>query len=459
MAQPATAGIVVGLIFVALFAAFFGYKLYRWLYWRRLQKRQAQSELPLQSDGINTEPSNNVHQRTYSMPGTASPRTTVVGSLYGDMYLRDSWKGSMSKASPASTPYLGALSYANSDVGLQRPRRTSSSGLMSNEYTQEGSAPGSPTSATGDGIPFPDPADGRHSRALSSASSTMALKRSYTPSMHRPASSYAGSAFRGSTGNLLAGAIPPRRDSYLPHLPGNREKVQIIPPQPLGFGLGGMAQAVDEKTLTFSKTSGIGDLDDEFSRSLLLQTRQGDEQAASAAVAAGLLSSEQALHLRGAGSAVGEEDLNRYLAQGPSRSMTPQINAAIHDHIYPNSQTPSAGEETPEGNSRSRSPAPNHWEGSTSSQSDVGPSVSQRGAVPPSLPPTSLNQSVKRAMDTQSPLEYISGHGDGKDVPFQPPFTNNGEGDTSFSTNIGDSPILKAFQNPAVTKSTTNKEQ
>lgn len=411
MGQPATAGAIVGAIFGIIFASFAGYHVYKWYNWRKVQKAAkaaTASELPMTND--------DARARTVSSPmpfgtpaGGASTRSaTVVGSLYGETYGRDSWK---KEGSRPGTPHFGPAG----DYGGHRPRRSSLSGLLNAApesdlgvaNTENNSPSGSPTLGAEEARPSSDgePGDaasgyGGRPRVLSSSSSTMALKRAYTPSSNRAPSTYASSTFRGSSGNLLAGhngSAPPKRDTYLPHLPENRDKIQIVPPQPLGFGLGGMAQALDQRTLAFSKSSGIGDFDDDFSRGLVWQAKQGNTEAVSDAVAAGLLTSEEAAQLQrngtsqandGPAGGMSEEERSRYLAQGPLRPLTPSMRAQIHNHIYPNSQPNSIGMRTPdvEQSPRSRSPARGDgWEpGWTSSTSDIGPSVSQRGGVAPS---------------------------------------------------------------------------
>lgn len=89
-------------------------------------------------------------------------------------------------------------------------------------------------------------AHNRGASTISSSSSTMTLKRSY---------------LRSSSSQLSYMSNSSRRESYLPHSPLNRDSIQIVPPQPLGFG-GNMALATDQKTLAFSSNSGIGTSED-----------------------------------------------------------------------------------------------------------------------------------------------------------------------------------------------------
>lgn len=421
MAQPAYAGVAVGLIFIALIGLFFGYRLYKRLHWRRERQRQAAEELP----AITDMGRNSTHFPTRSV----SPGPSMFGSLYGDSLPRDSWRGSSSKASLMSMPMQGSTA---NEYGYSRSRRSSSLGMThvaihGGDASQEPSMPGSPIGQGDVGLSSPsDIYDGpTHTRALSSASSTMTLKRSY-----------ASSAYRGSSAGFPPGAAPPRRDSYLPHLPGNRDAIQIVPPQPLGFSFG-MAQAVDQKTLAFSKTSGIGDFDDVFAQGMLWTDEAGN-QATDAEKKAAIEA-----HISRGGT-IAEEDRLRYLAQGPSRSLSPGLRGAIHNHLYESSRPGSSGARTPDGpGSRSRSPAPATWDGSASS-SDIGPSVSQRGTVPPSHPleVTNPSQSARNATTAlaseQSPLGLMTFGGlGGQDT----------EADLSVNT-VNNSPILKAFQNP-----------
>ncbi|UZJ51625.1 hypothetical protein CBS101457_000945 [Exobasidium rhododendri] len=416
----AIAAIVVGAIVGAVLFAFFAYKLYVKLYHHQHRR---QVELPAVREPL-----------SYASHALSPSGGTMTGTLYGDAYNRDSWKGGHSRASLASNldKYGSESTYT-----FQNQQRASSQGLLAMSptvgvFSADNSAPSSPMSPPTE-MNFPtvmpsSATDGfeasNSSNALSSTSSTMKLKRSYAPSMKSSAAASTAPTYR--------------RDSYLPHLPENRDQIQITPPQPLGFGLGGMATAVDQKTLAFSSTSGIGGTQDDFTRGLIWH--EGNP--------------ETAAQLRA--SKVGEEGRSRYLAQGPVRTMSPAaMRGAVHNHLYTGSNAGSSGMRTPEiPSSRSRSPAQvGAWDGS--SASDVGPSVSQRGTIPPSQQFThpleaSNNSSHSHSSQTarsgaftsqQSPLGMMGGGGNSEGFPA--PIIN------SIGTPNHPSPILGAFRNPA----------
>ncbi|PWN33531.1 uncharacterized protein FA14DRAFT_173324 [Meira miltonrushii] len=444
MGQPAYAGVAVGLIFLAIVGALVGYKVYKKVHWRRYRKRQeaeaAKAEL---ENGLTADAGGPpIH---FPMRST-SPGPSMVGSLYGDIYPTDSMRGSMSKASFYSnpTPYQGSSA---SEYG--RPRRASSQALfpsiggIGEEGSADPSVPGSPTDF-GPASPA-DTYDGpRHGRALSSASSTMTLKRSYAGSSYRGMSGSHSPVPFGNKRSHSPGPLNVRRDSYLPHLPENRNQVQIVPPQPLGFSFG-MAQALDQRTLAFSKGSGIGDFDEEFSRGLLWAAQNGREPE-NEAEAEAIKAAAQA-HIARGGS-IDDQARLRYLAEGPSsRSFNPTMRGAIHNHLY-DSQPGSSGARTPDGPSRPRSPAQANWDG-TGSSSDIGPSVSQRGAALPSHPLENVNQAPYNGRggsmglgSEQSPLGLMKLQLDSNN-------DNAEDADISLNTVTGSSPILKAFQNPS----------
>lgn len=448
MGQPAYAGVAVGLIFLAIVGAIVGYKVYKRLHWRRVRKRQeaeaAKAEL---ENGLTTDVNAGGPPIHFPMRST-SPGPSMVGSLYGDIYPTDSMRGSMSKASFYSnpTPYQGSSA---SEYG--RPRRASSQALfpsvggIGEEGTADPSMPGSPTDF-GPASPA-DTYDGpRHGRALSSASSTMTLKRSYAGSSYRGMSGSHSPVPFGNKRSHSPGPFNNRRDSYLPHLPENRNQVQIVPPQPLGFSFG-MAQAIDQRTLAFSKGSGIGDLDDEFSRGLLWAAQNGREPENEAEAEA--IKVAAAAHIARGGS-IDDQARLRYLAEGPgSRSLNPTMRGAIHNHLY-DSQPGSSGARTPEAPSRPRSPAQANWDG-TGSSSDIGPSVSQRGAALPSHPLENVNHAPSYSArggnmglsNEQSPLGLMKFQLDSNDNEHAAE-----DADISLNTVTGSSPILKAFQNP-----------
>lgn len=444
MGQPATAAIAVAVIFVGLAAIYFGYRIYvKWYH-----RRHREAELPPVREPL-TAYSNHT-----GLPSSG----TLTGTLYGETH-RDSWRGSTSKASIITHfDRSGSHGYGSEFAPLSR--RASSTGLLASPSTAgmplEASAPGSPLSPPGDispGSAIPAPAevyDGAAHGRFSSSSSTMTLKRSY-----------AASSYKGSNGASSPGGLSPRerRESYLPHLPENRDSIQITPPQPLGFGLGGMATALDQRTLAFSTASGIGQGTDDF--------------------VAGLSWKDQAEDGSNVGSTVREEERLRYLAQGPSRSYSGSTHGP--SQLYAHSLA--SGSRTPDGQgpgSRSRSPAHPGWD--ASSHSDVSSSPRVTPITHPLEQPTPSHLRNGYSVHQQSPLQRMS---DGEDSQFsrgrhpqeqnglapslhpldhdrQPSQSSAGTLDTATSgvltgtggagtgTNTPDqSPIMAAFRNPA----------
>lgn len=461
MSQPPTAAIVIAGIVGGAAAIFVSYKVY--VRWHHRQQQRKADLPPIR------EP------QDYSSQYLAPQTNAMAGTLYGggDQYGRDSWRtGSHSRGSFNS--HADRKYGSEASLPYHNPRRSSSQGLLLQSstpvpYSNEVPSPTSPMSPVLPESPaiLPRPASvldayeasqrqqqqpvqqlspplQQHGKMLSSSSSssTMTINRNYA------------SSTRTSPG--LAASIPGstyRRDTYLPHLPENRDQIQIVPPQPLGFGLGGMATAIDQKTLAFSSTSGIG-IGDDFSKGLVWQEGQPPD----APTAAG--SSSHPLQHRN--SKLAEEERLRYLAQGP-RTMSPAMRGAVHNHLYAGSNAGSSGMRTPEiPSSRSRSPAPiAPWDGS--STSDVGPSVSQRGAVSPSehplqhleaspLIPSNMstpqyNRNGAFMTSQQSPLAMMSGVTTEDVLAMQ---QQNPEGGLQKDgPSITSSPILGAFRNPA----------
>lgn len=131
---------------------------------------------------------------------------------------------------------------------------------------------------------------------ISSSSSTMTLKRSY---------------LKSSASQLSILSNSSRRESYLPHSPLNRDSIQIIPPQPLGFG-GNMAMATDQRTLAFSTNSGIGASEDFTSG--LVWTEPSDQASRSR--------NARRPHL-------GNQERHRYLMEGPVSTRTSEAPSLI----------------------------------------------------------------------------------------------------------------------------------
>lgn len=404
MGQPATAAIAVACIFGGLAAIYFGYRVYVKLYKHR--HRGAEAELPPVREPLTAYSNGN--------PGI-TPSGTLTGTLYGEP-LRDSWRGNSSKASIITHfDRSGSQGYGSEHAPISR--RASSTMLLASPsagvMSLEGSAPGSPLSPSGDlssvsMIPAPaDVYDGgaAHGR-FSSSSSTMTLKRSYA------ASTYKGSNGASSPGGL--GGPRERRESYLPHLPGNRDSIHITPPQPLGFGLGGMATALDQRTLAFSSASGIGQGTDDFTSGLAWNRTPSDEG-------------------NNVGSTVREEERLRYLAQGPGRSHSGSGSGSgsmqsPHPHLYAHSLA--SGSRTPDGQrpgSRSRSPAQAGWD--ASSYSDVSSSSPR---VTPITHPLEQQQQQQQSSGPQNGLAGPSSHlRYGYNVHQQSPLQRMSDGEDS----------------------------
>jgi hypothetical protein len=396
MGQPGTAAGAVAGIFAGLAVIFFGYKAYVKWHHHRVRKLNEQTLPPIR------EPP----PAYVSHGGGGSPYAppSTIGTLYGETW-RSSWRGSSGKGSPGGT-----------NASLSDMRRLSSSGLLvasptggSSHYglsgvatpAAESSAPGSPLSPAADFLPpqFPGEAHEAHLRN-SSSSSTNALQRSYAGSIY--SHSNVGHGSSGGQSYDAQQGPPPRRHSYLPHLPSNRESIHIVPPQPLGFGLGGLAQAVDQKTLAFSKGSGIGD-GDEFTTGLVWEGNDGSGGANDFGAAGG--SAAAAARMR-------EMEHARYLAQGPVRSAS-------------NTTAGAAGEgwSTPDHpSSRSLSPAQLAGSSSLSSSSDAGssPRPTRRAPASSSRDPVlakplpsqpgggSRSSHTVAASHLQSPLQLVS---------------------------------------------------
>ncbi|CAO1634673.1 unnamed protein product [Sympodiomycopsis kandeliae] len=305
MSQPATAGAIVAGIFAGLAILYFGYRGY--VKWHRHRRAPVDSELPpireLQTSYIASGPPGS------SVPGTINstqrPWPTSMssaGTLYGDYGNSSKMQGSSSRAS------IGAGSIFRQSLGPEmmnksRPEST----ILPLSQPADNSVPASPTSQATDfgALPLPPPSattlneTGPHHSRMSSASSTMTLKRTY-----------AGSAYRGSVGSSGFVSSPTfekqqRRDSWLPHSPLNRDAIQIVPPQPLGVGFGSMATAMDERTLAFSKTSGIGAGDEVFGQGMAWGNSGSNQN--------GPTPSES--H---SWNNMSEDQRHRYLQQGPS---------------------------------------------------------------------------------------------------------------------------------------------
>lgn len=275
MAQPPTAAIVVASIFGGIAALFFGYRIYKkWWNWR-----QGDRLLPP------------VREPPTAYYGQTAVTPTMDSSPYASLGPSTS-RASMMAVSPAFGPSWSQRNSQASHSPSERP-----SPVM--------------TGVDIAGFPSAPPeAYDAHSRAvstMSSSSSTMTLKRSYASSTVLKSSS-------ASQHSLLSAQSGGRRESYLPHSPLNRDSIQIVPPQPLGFGLGSYATATDQRTLAFSRSSGIGQGDDFGSGLVWGPEHQHD------------ISGRQSVR-----STIGEDERRRYLQQGPltQRSTTPSNSSSI----------------------------------------------------------------------------------------------------------------------------------
>ncbi|CEH12452.1 hypothetical protein CBOM_00433 [Ceraceosorus bombacis] len=409
MAQPATAAIVVAMIFVAAFVLFFGYKGYKKYHYHK-QRKAMQAELP-----PIREPPSNYFLAAGATPSGGSPLSppSTIGTLYGDTWGRNSWRGSTSKAS------LGGRGY--SDMG---GRRMSSSGLLGSPGAEaafggsqtgaaaDGSAPASPLSLGVDAVLPAAPGEAYdHSRGISSTS-TNALKRSYAGSVYSGAGGGPGSD-RGATDMYL----PPRRQSYLPHLPSNRESIQIVPPQPLGFGLGGMAQATDEKTLAFSTVSGIGSDGDEFGKGLVWaegETSGNGGDGNDLATASG------------SGAKVAHGDRARYLAEGPVRTWSGSGGGAAGPSNWQSPSAPPSRSLTPGAapsweDRSSGHRGPGNMSASTSSSSRRASSSQSQRRLPQQAHPLSESSYSSQHASPADPLSTPTNHQNGTFASLQSP--------------------------------------
>lgn len=296
MAQPATAGAIVAGIFAAIAVAYFGYRGY--VKWHRYRRRPEDAELP-------------PIRRAMAVPNAGTPPATHHHSPSSSSTMFGG-TGRESKASLGGSIY-GNLSPTADTVPMVQ--RHSMSGFGERLHDNSASRPTSPThSEFANGLSYVRRStDGFELPAspLSSSSSTMALKRQYGPSAYK--------------GNMVASPSTmsnhsSRRDSYLPHHPYNRESIHIVPPQPLGIGFGGMATALDEKTLAFGKHSGIGATQDSFSSDFSFPSEDQGQQTSQQQ--SGVTTPQRTLSPSSSAqnTSLGKDQLVRYLQEGPYRS-------------------------------------------------------------------------------------------------------------------------------------------
>lgn len=248
--------------------------------------------------GGDTNSGGGYHSRSHSLAGLSPPAAAAA-----------------EHDSRPTSPYSASTSYpidstSLAELGVAVPPRVASPDAIS-----EAGASNAP------------PSSSHRQRTMSSSSSTMTLRRSYAGDYY--SSSRRNSALFGSSGNIGGGIMAggsggagpsSKRDSYLPHLPSNRDAIQIVPPQPLGIGLGGLATAMDQKTLAFSKSSGIGlgeeaFGDGKFSWNDATGQQQQDQQAQTQHQHQRSLSPSSG-SVSGSGS-IGPQQLHRYLQEGP----------------------------------------------------------------------------------------------------------------------------------------------
>lgn len=246
-----------------------------------------------------------------------------------------------------------------------------------------------------------------HARGVS----TMTLKRSYLKSSSASQLSYLSNSSR--------------RDSYLPHSPLNRDSIQIVPPQPLGFG-GNMAMATDQKTLAFSSNSGVGTAAEDFTSGFLWTDTAGRY----------LPQRPQVAH----------QDMQRYLMEGPLSTRTSETPS-----LLPSSRTSPVIQHT-------SLSSPSHTQAelpftkplsADSLPSDTG------GAAPSEQNPSWINSHLLGTDD--SPLQRLQSNARQTHPPPRSRLPSEGHGQPSDSDA---SPILRPFvhqlSRPSTSEGTTS---
>lgn len=256
MSQPNTAAITVASIFGGIALIFVAYKMYCKL-WHCMYRPE-------------------------QLPPISQPQTAYHGGVVMST-ASDASVFAAINTHPSSNNYLAASSASTSTwQQADALASTSTSELPS------------PSLRPLDSVVLSTPSDvydphHRGTSTNSSSSSTMTLKRSY---LRCPSASQLSYMSHSS-----------RRESYLPHSPLNRDSIQIVPPQPLGFG-GNLALATDQKTLAFSRDSGIGATDD---------------------FTTGLVWTEHNSHR----SYLAQHDRQRYLREGPISTRTSEAPSQL----------------------------------------------------------------------------------------------------------------------------------
>ncbi|CAO1624923.1 unnamed protein product [Parajaminaea phylloscopi] len=382
MGQPATAGIIVAAIFVSIAALYLGYRGY--VKWHRYRNKPTDSELPPIREPLT--------------PYTASPSGQPNSSVYGD-----TWR-TAGTASRASLKGAGGSIYGQLSPDFGPASRRPSLGAF-----PTGNSPDSaPTS------PFAMPADTQFpaAAAASPSSDTIAQHRMSSASTMTLKRTYAGSVYKGSSSMSMTPPLSPtqKRDSYLPHSPYNRDSIHIVPPQPLGVGFGSMAMATDERTLAFSKTSGIGSGEDTFSSGLVWGSKSTPAELSASGAPERTLSPTHSVSSSSQGwsASVGRDQLHRYLQEGPARVQSGRLASAS---------------ETDAPQSRPRSPAAAGSLSGTDSAANT-----HRSYVPGSSMHSSRASSITSGgfpngptfTSRQSPLQTLSLRGsvDGQQAPL-----------------------------------------
>lgn len=252
----------------------------------------------------------------------------------------------------------------------------------------------------------------RGASTISSSSSTMTLKRSYLRSPSASQLSYMSTSSR--------------RESYLPHSPLNRDSIQIIPPQPLGFG-GSMAMATDQKTLAFSKDSGIGGTEDFTS---------------------GLVWTERNPHR----PQLAHHDRQRYLMQGPVSTRSSEVPSQLpSSQSSPVVQTRSLDSQTEGTNPYPRAVTPSEAPASAS----ITHSVQQQPLAEGTRQTAGINPQLLSAKD--SPLQRLQSNAG--PARSSPPHLHSHSDDNSNRSDSDASPILGPYVSPSGPPSVGNASQ
>ena len=375
MSQPNTAAIAVASIFGGIALVFVAYKTYRKVW--------------------------NCMHRSEQLPPISQPPTAYHGGVVMSTVSEMPTLSSIRKTG-SSTDFLRAASPSTSPWQQQDGLASTSTSEMP-----------SPSMRGLDSVVLSSPSEiydphYRGASTISSSSSTMTLKRSYLKSSSASQLSYMSSSSR--------------RESYLPHSPLNRDSIQIVPPQPLGFG-GSMAMATDQKTLAFSTNSGIGTSEDFTSG--LVWTNLSDHGSRS----------------RNHRPQLAHQDRQRYLMEGPMSSRTSEAPSLLpSSQSSPVTKSASLEQPTEDGPPFPTSQSSDPQQVSTSEMARLGAKASV------------INPQLLGAKD--SPLQRLqSNAGQGQSPPRKrlPSDDNNSNRSDSDA-----SPILSPFVHHSSPPSTGN---